>query len=79
MFNVWPGRVPIHVVSRIAGTGTILDDHVIRLQTESPSLDSQRRPCLLPDGLKRFVIADDCEPKYTLDEPIEVLTRPDYR
>ena len=67
-----------HVVRRVVCTWSIFDDHVVGLQTESPTFNSQRRSCLLPDKLKRFMVADDCDSRGSLDEPIEMFTRPDY-
>ena len=67
-----------HVVRGDVCTWSIFDDHVVGLQTESPTFNPQRRSCLLPDKLKRFMVADDCESRGSLDEPVEMFTRPDY-
>ena len=67
-----------HDVRGVVCTWSTFDDHVEGLQTESPKFNPQRRSCLLPDELKRFVVADDCESRRSLGEPVEMFPRPDY-
>ena len=72
------GYMSGHVVRGVVCTWSILDCHVVGLQTESSTFKPQSGSCLLPDELKRLVVADGCESRRSLDEPVEMFTRPDY-